>query len=154
MLSNRYIYLCHQLYAALQLCRVQMQWLALIICLYIGVASARTEEDQQTSNVGGVSNCLSRQCFYRHPIDCPTSDSNKCLCKRITLANVPEGNAALCCNTDQQSLEDGLSCIGENCDARKKLLLLIYPTEYICYFKHFRYYLRISTFKHKLYTHT
>ncbi|KYM76611.1 Protein halfway [Atta colombica] len=90
---------------------MQMQWLALVICLYAGVASARTEEDQQTSSASGVSNSLPEQCFYRHPIDCPTSDS-RCPCKRITLANVPEGNAALCCNTDQQSLEDGLSCIG------------------------------------------
>lgn len=104
---------------------MQMQWLALIICLYAGVASARTEEDQQTST-SGVTNSLPEQCFYRHPVDCPNSDSNKCPCKRITLANVPEGNAALCCNTDQQALEDGLSCIGENCTARILFFFLIY----------------------------
>lgn len=127
---------------------MQMQWLALVICLYAGVASARTEEDQQTSSASGVSNSLPEQCFYRYPIDCPTSDS-KCLCKRITLANVPEGNAALCCNTDQQSLEDGLSCIGENCNARTFNLSNSTYTQVfslLC--------LRISTFKHKLCSHT
>ena len=129
---------------------MQMQWLALVICLYAGVASARTEEDQQTSSASGVSNSLPEQCFYRHPIDCPTSDS-RCLCKRITLANVPEGNAALCCNTDQQSLEDGLSCIGKNCNARTfsfNLSNSIYIQVFslLC--------LRISTFKYKLRSHT
>ncbi|XP_012235587.1 protein halfway isoform X2 [Linepithema humile] len=91
-----------------------MQWLAMIMCLYAGVVSARTEEDQQTSSTNGVSSLLPEQCFYRPQTDCPDVDgsSNKCPCKRITLANMPEGNAALCCNTDKRALEYGLSCIG------------------------------------------
>lgn len=91
-----------------------MQWLAMIMCLYAGVASARTEEDHQASSIGGVSSSSPGQCFYKQPADCPDldADPNKCPCKRITLANAPEGNAALCCNTDRQALEHGLSCIG------------------------------------------
>lgn len=94
-----------------------MQWLAMIMCLCAGVASARTEEDHQASNVSGVSSSLPEHCFYRQPTDCPDldADSNKCPCKRITLANAPEGSAALCCNTDKQALEYGLSCIGKHC---------------------------------------
>lgn len=92
-----------------------MHWLAMIMCLYAGLASARTEEDQQTSNVSGAPSSPPVQCFYRQLTDCPDldTDSNKCRCKRITLANAPEGDAALCCNTDSQTLEYGLSCIGE-----------------------------------------
>lgn len=97
--------------------RMQMQWLAMIMCLYAGVASARTDEEDQQQTSSGVSSSLPEQCFYRLPIDCP--DSNRCPCKRITLANEPEGNAALCCNTDGQALEHGLSCIGGHCNARK-----------------------------------
>ncbi|KAM0737008.1 Protein halfway [Formica fusca] len=88
---------------------MQMQWLAMIMCLYAGVASARTEEEDQQQASNGASNSLPEQCFYRQPIDCP--DSDKCRCKRITLANEPKSIAALCCNTDEQALEKGLACI-------------------------------------------
>lgn len=91
---------------------MQMQWLAMIMCLYAGVASARTEEEDQQQASNGASNSLPEQCFYRQPIDCP--DSDKCRCKRITLANEPKSIAALCCNTDEQALEKGLACIGRH----------------------------------------
>jgi len=92
-----------------------MQWLAMIICLYAGVASARTEEDHQASSVSGSS--FPEQCFYRQPTDCPDldTDPNKCPCKRITIPNAPESNAALCCNIDKNGLEHGLTCISKYC---------------------------------------
>jgi len=91
-----------------------MQWLAMIICLYAGVASARTEEDHQTSSLTGISSSFPEQCFYRQPTDCPDldTDPNKCPCKRITIPNA-ESNAALCCNIDKDSLAHGLSCISK-----------------------------------------
>ncbi|XP_011154131.1 protein halfway isoform X1 [Harpegnathos saltator] len=93
---------------------LKMHWLAMIMCLYAGLASARTEEDQQASNIDGIPNSPPAQCFYRPATDCPNmgADSNKCPCKKITLANVPEPYAALCCNINSQSLDYGLSCMG------------------------------------------
>lgn len=88
-----------------------MQWLIMIMCLYAGVASARTEEDQQASSTNVVAYWLKQQCFYRPQIDCP-DDSDKCPCKRITHY---DGNAALCCNIDKRILDDDFSCIGEHC---------------------------------------
>lgn len=94
---------------------MQMHWLAMIMCLYAGLASARTEEDQQASNIDGIPNSPPVQCFYRQAAECPNIgiNSNKCPCKKITLANVPELHAALCCNIDSQTLDYGLSCMGE-----------------------------------------
>lgn len=96
---------------------MQMQWLAMIICLYAGLASARTEEDQQVLNIDEIPNSPPVQCFYSPAMDCPNigGDSNKCPCKKITLANVPEPHAALCCNIDSVTLEYGISCMGEYC---------------------------------------
>lgn len=92
-----------------------MHWLAMIMCLCAGLASARTEEDQQASNINGNTNSPLVQCFYRPATDCPNigADSNKCPCKKITLANVPEPHAALCCNINSQTLDYGLSCMGK-----------------------------------------
>lgn len=90
---------------------MQMQWLAMIMCLYAGMASARTEEEDQ-QQASSVSSSLPEPCFYRQPVDCPESD--RCPCKRITLTNGLEGNAVLCCNIDKQTLDYGLTCLGED----------------------------------------
>lgn len=92
-----------------------MHWLAMIMCLYAGLASARTEEDQQALNIDGISNAPPSPCFYRQATDCPNIgvNSHKCPCKKITLANVPEPHAVLCCNLNNSSLDYGLSCMGE-----------------------------------------
>lgn len=111
-------------YNILYTIRMQMHFVPLMVCLYVGLASARTEEDQQASNVGGVPNSPPVQCFYRPPTDCPDLDAdvNRCPCKKITLANAPVANAALCCNTDSRTLEYGLSCIGMQVYMRKLFL--------------------------------
>lgn len=139
-----------------------MQWLAMIMCLCAGVASARTEEEDQQQASSGVSSSLPEPCFYRQPIDCPI-ESDRCPCKRITLANGPEGNAALCCNIDEQALEYGLSCIGGHYSAENPPLNLTEWHKFRCdkscdralsllYF--YLMPLRISTFEHKLCTYT
>jgi len=97
---------------------MQMQWLALAMCLYTGIVSARIDDDQQQSSTSGVSlqsSSLTEQCFYRSQTDCPNVDGgpNKCPCKKITLTNMPESIGALCCNVDKETLDYGLSCIGE-----------------------------------------
>lgn len=92
-----------------------MQWFVVVICLCAGVASARTEEDQQTSSTSviGISGVLSEQCFYRHINECPDIKVTGCSCKKIILAhNNPEGNAVFCCNLDIRNFESELSCTG------------------------------------------
>lgn len=93
-----------------------MQWFAIMMCLYAGVASARTEEDQQTSSstsIIGISDGLLEQCFYRQSSECPDVKTTRCSCKKIVLAhNNPEGNAVLCCNLDVQNFDSELSCAG------------------------------------------
>lgn len=95
---------------------LQMQWFAIMICLYAGVASARTEEDQQTSSstsITGISDGLLEHCFYQQSSECPDVKITGCSCKKIILAhNNPEGNAVLCCNLDIQNFESELSCTG------------------------------------------
>lgn len=87
-----------------------MQWLVMIMCLYAGVASARTEEEDQQQASNGASSSLPERCFYRQPIDCP----DKANCTRITLVNEPNSDGALCCNTDKQALEQGLREISKH----------------------------------------
>lgn len=93
-----------------------MQWFAIMICLYAGVASARTEEDQQTSSstsITGISDGLLEHCFYQQSNECPDVKITGCSCKKIILAhNNPEANAVLCCNLDIQNFESELSCTG------------------------------------------
>lgn len=146
-----------------------MHWLLLTICLYTGLASARTEEDQQASSTGGVSNSSPVPCFYRPSTDCPNLDADRCPCKRITLPNAPEGNAALCCNTDSRTLEYGLSCIGESTHRANVVLPKLYVESYkfrntASYYRSRRVSIavifydwvcpRISLVEHKPHTHT
>lgn len=87
-----------------------------MMCLYAGVASARTEEDQQTSSsaaITGISSSLLEQCFYQQFSECPNAKITGCSCKKIVLVhNNPEGNAVLCCNLDVHNFESELSCAG------------------------------------------
>lgn len=139
--------------------RTQMQWLAMVMCLYAGVASARTEEDQQTLSTNGVSSSLPEQCFYRSQTDCPHMDesSNKCPCKRITLPNMPEGNAVLCCNIEsKQALDNAFSCIRKHYTVRTSVKVADCSMNFHCksllsLSLHSR---TLTTIKHKLYTYT
>lgn len=80
-----------------------------MICLYAGVASARTEEDQSlASNSSGPTGAFYDQCFHRPASDCPPNDPEVCPCKWI-----PNDNALLCCNVNNVTLERGLSCAGK-----------------------------------------
>lgn len=87
-----------------------------MMCLYAGVASARTEEDQQTSSstsITGMSGGLLDQCFHQQLSECPNVEKTGCSCKKIILAhNNPEDNAVLCCNLDSRNFESELSCAG------------------------------------------
>lgn len=97
---------------------MKMQWLTVMICLYAGVARARTEEDQASStNQARTSNSvpeevLPEQCFYQQPTECPSVDSGECPCKRIILSHTNlEESAVLCCNLNSpKAFEEGLSC--------------------------------------------
>ncbi|XP_015516881.1 protein halfway isoform X2 [Neodiprion pinetum] len=91
-----------------------MQWLVVTVCLYAGLANARTEEDQSlAANSSGASGAFYDQCFYRPASDCP--EAKDCHCKRISDVNDnPEHNAILCCNVNNATLEQGLSCTGTN----------------------------------------
>lgn len=63
-----------------------MQWFAIMICFYAGVASARTEEDQQTSSsttITGMSGGLLDQCFHQPPSECPHIETPGSSCKKI-----------------------------------------------------------------------
>lgn len=93
----------------------QMQWLAVVMCLCAGVASARTEEDQASaSSSNGVSSALPERCFHEQQSECPSIGNGECPCKRIVLShNSPDANAVLCCNLDSQSFEAGLACASE-----------------------------------------
>lgn len=86
------------------------------MCLYAGVASARTEEDQQTSSstsIIGISDGLLEHCFYRQASECPDVKTTQCSCKKIVLThNNPGDNAVFCCNLNVQNFESELSCVG------------------------------------------
>ncbi|XP_043282733.1 protein halfway isoform X2 [Venturia canescens] len=91
----------------------KMQWLAVMMCLYAGVASGRTEEDQSSgSNGNAMIPALPERCYYEEASECPSPENgDACPCKRILLSHSsPDANAVLCCNVDSRNFETGLAC--------------------------------------------
>ena len=82
------------------------------MCMYVDVASARTEEDQASgSNTNGIVAAPPERCFYEAQSECPSIENGGCPCKRILPShNNSDANAILCCNLDAKNFETSLAC--------------------------------------------
>ena len=108
-----------------------------MICIYAGVARARTEEDQasstnQASTPNPVPEVLPEPCFYQQPTECPPISHGECPCKRIVLSHTnPEESAVLCCNLiNTRAFEEGLYCASKsrNKKIQSSLKMIIYSS--------------------------
>ncbi|XP_015122047.1 protein halfway [Diachasma alloeum] len=96
---------------------MKMQWMSLMICLYAGMASGRTEEDQASLSGGSTELRVGlpppERCFYQSQMECPeVVKSDDCPCKRIPILSHTSNdeNAVYCCNLSAKSFEFGLAC--------------------------------------------